>query len=76
MDLSKLELTHHKLTNKGRQNLLLGGGDVVQLPPMTDPGSGEVHDPDRALLAEIIARVNELFEGDLTDGNRNVTYAV
>jgi hypothetical protein len=32
----------------------------------------QAHDKEKALLAEIIARGNDLFEGDLTDGDRLV----
>lgn len=35
-------------------------------------GSGAVQEKQKALLTEIIARVNELFQGDLTDGDRLV----
>jgi type I restriction enzyme R subunit len=37
---------------------------------MTDPGSGEVRDKQKALLAVIISKVNELFEGELTDNDK------
>jgi len=33
-------------------------------------GTGSVQDKEKALLAEIIARVNDLFEGDLTDDDQ------
>ena len=39
---------------------------------MTDPGSGEVHEPEKALLAEIVAKVNDLFEGELSDEDKLV----
>jgi type I restriction enzyme R subunit len=39
---------------------------------MEETGTGYVHEKEKALLAEIIARVNDLFEGDLTDGDRLV----
>lgn len=72
IDFSKMVLTHHKLNDKGKRDLPLGQGDPVQLPPLTDPGTGEVRDPEKVLLAEIIARVNDLFEGDLTDDDKLV----
>lgn len=40
--------------------------------PLTDTGGGSVHEKEKALLAEIIARVNELFQGELTDDDRLV----
>ncbi|WDL99201.1 type I restriction endonuclease subunit R [Alicyclobacillus sp. ALC3] len=70
VDLSKLELTHHKLTDKGKRDILLTGGG--QLQPFTEPGTGEVQDKEKTLLAEIIELVNELFEGDLSDEDKLV----
>ncbi len=72
VDLSKVELTHHKLKNQGKRDLILGGADAEKLQPMTEPGSGEVHEKEKALLSEIIARVNEIFEGELTDDDKLV----
>ena len=39
---------------------------------MTDLGSGMVREREKAYLAEIIDRVNDLFEGQLTDDDRLV----
>ena len=39
---------------------------------MTEAGAGRVHEKEKAYLAEIIARVNDRFEGDLTDDDRLV----
>ena len=71
VDLSGVKLTHHNLKDEGKRNLSIGG-DPVLLPPITGVGSGSVQDKEKALLAEIIARVNDLFEGDLTDGDQLV----
>lgn len=72
LDFSKAVLTHHKLKQSGKQSLALGGGDYPQLKPMTETGSGQVQEPQKALLYEIIAKVNELFEGELTDDDKLV----
>jgi type I restriction enzyme R subunit len=72
IDLSKVILTHHTLRGQGQRNLPLGEGDKPKLPPITETGSGAVREEEKALLAEIIARVNDLFEGDLTDDDRLV----
>jgi len=37
-----------------------------------DDGSGRVSEKEKALLAEIIAKVNELFEGEVTDEDKLV----
>ncbi|CAN7518197.1 type I restriction endonuclease [Caballeronia sp. LjRoot34] len=66
VDLSKVVLTHHTLRNKGRQVLSLANGETPKLSPMDAVGSGSVQDKQQALLNEIIAKVNGLFEGELT----------
>ena len=35
-----------------------------------NPGGGSVQDKDKALLSEIIAKLNELFTGDLTEDDK------
>jgi type I restriction enzyme R subunit len=72
IDFSKVVLTHHDLKNKGKSPLLLGDGDPAKIKPITDIGGGSVHEKEKALLAEIIAKVNELFQGELTDDDRLV----
>ena len=47
--------------------MMLGGGEQPKLQPMTETGSGAVQEKEKALLDEIIRRVNDLFEGELTD---------
>ena len=42
------------------------------LYPVTELGSGKVQEKERAYLAEIIEKVNDLFEGDLTDQDKLV----
>jgi len=72
VDLSKVKLTHHSLKNTGARSLSLQGGDAPKLKPMQDVGSGSVQEKQKALLEEIIARVNGLFEGELTDDDQVV----
>ena len=69
IDLSALKLTHHKMRDLGQRDLALAG-DGAPLQPVTDVGSGQVQDKHKARLAEIIVALNDLFEGDLTDGDR------
>ena len=73
IDLSKVVLTHHKLKDQGQRPLVLGeeGGDH-RLMPLTDPGAGEVQEKVKVRLAEIVAKVNDLFEGELTDDDKLV----
>ena len=72
IDLSKVMLTHHNLKNHGKRQLVLEDGDNPKLKPITESGGGSVQEKEKALLAEIIAKVNDLFEGDLTDDDRLV----
>ena len=72
VDLSKVVLTHHHLRNKGERNLDLVQGDPEKLAGL-NPGGGAVQDKDKALLSEIIAKLNDLFTGDLSEGDQ-VTY--
>lgn len=72
VDLSKVVLTHHKLRSRGLQDLSLYAGQAEKLGPMTESGGGEVREPEKLWLSEIIARVNDLFEGELTDDDKLV----
>ena len=72
VDLSKVVLTHHTLRDKGQQALNLKDGETPKLEPMTDTGSGSVQEKEKALLAEIIEKVNGLFEGELSDNDQLV----
>ena len=71
IDFSKVVLTHHNLKNKGTEPLVLAG-EYPKIDPLTDLGSGMVREREKAYLAEIIDRVNDLFEGELTDDDRLV----
>ncbi|RWK63813.1 type I restriction endonuclease [Mesorhizobium sp.] len=68
IDVSGLVLTHHKLADKGKRTLALGGfGEPLQ--PIYDAGSGSVQEKQKALLAEIVAKLNDLFQG-VDDGDQ------
>ncbi len=75
-DLSAIELTHYRLHDQSERAIHLvqeAGGDPG-LPPLSAAGSAELHDPQLATLAEIVAQMNDLFAGELTDADL-VTYA-
>lgn len=72
VDLSKVTLTHHSLRNNGAQPLNLGHGEAPKLQPMDAVGSGAVQEKQKALLEEIIQKVNGLFDGELTDDDQLV----
>jgi len=69
LDTSKIVLTHHKLSSQGQRPLTLGG-EAQPLKPLTATGSGGVQEKEKALLAEILAKLNDLFQGDVTDGDQ------
>jgi type I restriction enzyme R subunit len=72
IDLSKVVLTHHNLKNQGKRAMPLGTGDNPKQEPITEAGSGSVQEKQKAWLSEIIKKVNELFEGDLTEQDKLV----
>jgi hypothetical protein len=72
IDLSKVTLTHHNIRNVGRRVMHLNEGEAPKLEPITEAGSGSVQAKQRALLNEIIEKVNVLFEGELTDQDKLV----
>ena len=72
IDLSKVVLTHHNLKNTGKRAMPLSDGETPKLEPITEAGSGSVQEKEKALLAEIIEKVNDLFEGELTDQDKLV----
>jgi type I restriction enzyme R subunit len=70
IDLSALRLTHHRMRDLGQQKLNLSSGDdAPKLPAVTEVGSGQVQDKHKLRLEQIIAAINDLFEGDVTDGD-------
>jgi len=70
VDLSEVVLTHHKLSNRGKRNLGLSDEDGHKLNPMTEIGSGTVREKQKAWLAEIISKLNEIYGTDTTDGDQ------
>jgi len=68
IDFSQVQLTHHVVKRRETAPLTLAG-EGEKLAPMSAIGSGAMHEKEKARLAEIIEKVNELFEGDLTDGD-------
>ncbi|WP_022684168.1 type I restriction endonuclease subunit R [Sphingobium bisphenolivorans] len=71
VDVSQLVLTHHALKNQGKKQMQLGG-EAPLIKPVDGAGSGTLQEKQKALLREIIERVNDLFDGDLTDGDQLV----
>ncbi len=72
IDLSKVMLTHHTLKNRGKQAMPLGKGENPKLQPLSEIGSGSVQEKEKARLHAIIQKVNDLFQGELTDQDKLV----
>ena len=72
VDLSKVVLTHHKLKGQRTRNLSLNAREPDKLKPLTETGSGEIQEKEKVRLAQIIEKVNTLFEGELTDDDKLV----
>ena len=70
IDLSKVKLTHYNLKGHGTQPMFLAEGDSPRLEPITEAGAGSVQEKEKALLNAIIEKVNELFDGELTDQDK------
>jgi len=50
----------------------LGEGEAAKLSPMTELGGASVQEKEKARLDDIIAKVNDLFDGELTEDDRLV----
>jgi type I restriction enzyme R subunit len=72
IDLSKVVLTHHHLKDLGKRVMPLGAGETPKIDPITEGGSGSLQEKEKAWLNEIIKKVNDLFEGELTDQDKLV----
>lgn len=70
VDLSEVKLTHHTLKHRSTGNLKLSDEDAPKLDPLTEAGSGAVQEKEKARLSEIIARLNDVYGSDTTDGDQ------
>jgi type I restriction enzyme R subunit len=64
-----VRLTHYRLQKQGEGPLDLEGGGVVKLPSASEVGTGKALTDEQKRLAEIVARMNDLFSGDLSDAD-------
>jgi type I restriction enzyme R subunit len=67
IDLSKVVLTHHHLTDHGSRALPLGHGDAPKLDPITGAGSGSVQEQQKVYMAELISKLNDLFGSETSE---------
>ena len=69
IDLSKVVLTHYSVRHLGTTSPDPRSGDPIPIPGLA-PGGGGVQDKNKVELAEIIAKLNELFSGELGDNDK------
>jgi type I restriction enzyme R subunit len=64
-----VRLTHYRLQKHSEQTLDLASGEVVKLKPASETGTGQVRTDEERQLAEIVAKMNDLFAGELTEAD-------
>jgi type I restriction enzyme R subunit len=72
VDLSALQLSAYTIKDLGNRSFSLDEGEAEKILPTESAGSGEVHDKTTVLLSDLISKINDLFEGDLTPGDKLV----
>ncbi len=72
VDLSQVVLGSYGLRDQGNQTMDLRTGEKPVLDPMGEVGTGMVREKERVNLSEVIKKINDLFEGDLTDTDKLV----
>ncbi|MFO1206334.1 MAG: type I restriction endonuclease [Burkholderiales bacterium] len=71
VDLKDLHLTHYRVKGGETTTLKLGEREsVYELPVVTDLGTAEARDEEKAKLSELVRRINDLFEGELSDADK------
>lgn len=64
-----VKLTHYRLQKLGEQALDLESAEVIKLPGVSDAGTGAAPEDERKALREIVAKMNDLFSGDVTEAD-------
>lgn len=64
-----VKLTHYRLQKMGEQALDLEKAEVVKLPGIKEAGTGAANEDERKELKEIVAKMNDLFSGDITEAD-------
>lgn len=70
VDLSDVLLTHHRLSDRGKRDLGLSDKNKPKLDPMSELGSGGIHEKEKVALAQIIEQLNTLFGSETTEGDQ------
>ncbi|MDR0815785.1 MAG: DEAD/DEAH box helicase family protein [Desulfovibrio sp.] len=70
IDLSAVVMTHYKLKDTGKRELSLKDAEEPEgMKALEGLGTGLARDRETAYLRDIITRMNELFEGELSEGD-------
>ena len=64
-----VQLTHYRLQKLGERKLDLESGDVVPLKGVSEAGTGIAVDDERKKLSEIVAKMNDLFSGEISEAD-------
>jgi type I restriction enzyme, R subunit len=64
-----VQLTHYRLQKLSEQKLDLESGDVIKLPGTTEAGSGAAPPDEKKELREIVAKMNDLFAGEISESD-------
>ena len=71
IDLSCLEMTHYRIKKQGTADLKLGTDEEQpKLKPITETGTGTPYEKKKERLSELIQKLNDLFEGQLSDADK------
>jgi type I restriction enzyme R subunit len=74
IDISDVSLVRVRQRVGQAGDLPLGKGDPVKLKPITGVGTGTQRDRKLGKLAEVVARLNELFGDDVGDGDQQQSW--
>lgn len=64
-----VKLTHYRLQKVAEQQLDLEKAEVVKLPGIGEAGTGSAPEDEKKALREIVARMNDLFSGHITESD-------
>jgi type I restriction enzyme, R subunit len=70
IDLAGLVLTHHKVRDLGKADIDLGADDKDHLLKPLGIGGGEPRADEKIALSKLISRMNDIFEGELSDADK------
>ena len=72
VDISDIEMTHYRLAKKREEQIKLENKDGTLRPPSDE--SAKPKDRETEKLSEIVERMNQLFEGEFSNGD-TLSYA-